>query len=76
MQKDASGDYLGSNSKTFPILAIEEPEVHSYPAMHSKLLKFLYENNKEKAKQIFITTHSQSITAAVAFIIINLINMS
>lgn len=66
MQKDASGDYLGSNSKTFPILAIEEPEAHLHPAMQYKLLKFLYENNKEKAKQIFITTHSPSITAAVA----------
>ena len=65
MQKDASGDYLGSNSKTFPILAIEEPEAHLHPAMQYKFLKFLYENNKEKAKQIFITTHSPNITAAV-----------
>jgi len=65
MQKDASGDYLGSNSKTFPILAIEEPEAHLHPSMQYKFLKFLYENNKEKAKQIFITTHSPSITAAV-----------
>ncbi len=65
MQKDASGDYLGSNSKTFPILAIEEPEAHLHPAMQYKFLKFLYNNQKEKAKQIFITTHSPSITAAV-----------
>lgn len=65
MQKDASGDYLGSNSKTFPILAIEEPEAHLHPAMQYKFLKFLYENNKEKAKQIFVTTHSPNITAAV-----------
>ena len=65
MQKDASGDYLGSNSKTFPILAIEEPEAHLHPAMQYKFLKFLYENKKEKAKQIFITTHSPNITAAV-----------
>jgi predicted ATP-dependent endonuclease of OLD family len=65
MQKDASGDYLGSNSKTFPILAIEEPEAHLHPAMQYKFLKFLYKNNKEKAKQIFITTHSPNITAAV-----------
>ncbi|MDD4110768.1 MAG: AAA family ATPase [Clostridia bacterium] len=65
MQKDASGDYLGSNSKTFPILVIEEPEAHLHPAMQYKFLKFLYENKKEKAKQIFITTHSPNITAAV-----------
>lgn len=65
MQKDASGDYLGSNSKTFPILAIEEPEAHLHPAMQYKFLKFLFDNSKDKAKQIFITTHSPSITAAV-----------
>jgi predicted ATP-dependent endonuclease of OLD family len=65
MQKDASGDYLGSNAKSFPILAIEEPEAHLHPAMQYKFLKFLKENNKNKAKQIFITSHSPSITSAV-----------
>jgi predicted ATP-dependent endonuclease of OLD family len=65
MQKDASGDYLGSNAKSFPLLAIEEPEAHLHPAMQYKFLKFLVENKKEKTKQIFITTHSPSITAAV-----------
>lgn len=65
MQKDASGDYLGSNAKSFPILAIEEPEAHLHPAMQYKFLKFLIENRKDKTKQIFITTHSTSITSAV-----------
>ena len=65
MQKDASGDYLGSNAKVFPVLAIEEPEAHLHPAMQYKFLKFLRENSKGKARQIFITTHSPSITAAV-----------
>ena len=65
MQKDASGEYLGSNSKVFPILAIEEPEAHLHPAMQYKFLKFLRENNHENARQIFITTHSPNITAAV-----------
>ncbi len=65
MQKDASGDYLGSNAKSFPILAIEEPEAHLHPAMQYKFLKFLIENKKDKTKQVFITTHSTSITAAV-----------
>lgn len=65
MQKDASGDYLGSNAKSFPLLAIEEPEAHLHPAMQYKFLKFLVENKKKKTKQIFITTHSPSITAAV-----------
>lgn len=65
MQKDASGDYLGSNAKSFPILAIEEPEAHLHPAMQYKFLKFLIANNKDKTKQVFITTHSPSITSAV-----------
>ncbi|NMO95816.1 ATP-dependent nuclease [Paenibacillus lemnae] len=65
MQKDASGDYLGSNAKTFPVLVIEEPEAHLHPAMQYKFLKFLRENGKSKARQIFITTHSPNITSAV-----------
>ncbi|MEQ7049902.1 AAA family ATPase [Paenibacillaceae sp. P-4] len=66
MQKDASGDYLGSNAKTFPVLIIEEPEAHLHPAMQYKFLKFLRENGKSKARQIFITTHSPNITSAVS----------
>lgn len=65
MQKDASGEYLGSNAKIFPVLAIEEPEAHLHPAMQYKFLKFLKENIRGKARQIFITTHSSNITAAV-----------
>lgn len=65
MQKDASGDYLGSNAKSFPVLVIEEPEAHLHPAMQYKFLKFLRENGKHKARQIFITTHSPNITSAV-----------
>ncbi|WP_245157064.1 ATP-dependent nuclease [Anaerovorax sp. IOR16] len=65
MQKNASGEYMGNNAKVFPILAIEEPEAHLHPNMQYKLLKFLNENSMHEVRQIFITTHSPSITAAV-----------
>lgn len=66
MQKDASGEYLGSNAKIFPILVIEEPEAHLHPAMQYKFLKFIRDNIKDKARQVFVTTHSPNITAAVS----------
>ena len=65
IQKNASGNYLGSNAKIFSILAIEEPEAHLHPNMQYKFLKFLKENQKEQVKQIFVTSHSPNITAAV-----------
>lgn len=65
MQKNASGEYMGNNAKTFSILAIEEPEAHLHPNMQYKFLKFLNENQETQVKQIFITSHSPNITAAV-----------
>ena len=65
MQKNDSGDYLGSNAKTFSILAIEEPEAHLHPNMQYKFLKFLNENQEGEVRQIFVTSHSPNITAAV-----------
>lgn len=65
MQKDASGEYLGSNAKVFSILAIEEPEAHLHPSMQYKFLQFLKENKHSNVNQIFITSHSPNITAAV-----------
>jgi predicted ATP-dependent endonuclease of OLD family len=65
MQKNASGEYLGGNAKIFPILAIEEPEAHLHPSMQYKFLKFLKEHHQEEVRQVFITTHSPNITAAV-----------
>lgn len=64
MQKDASGDYLGGNAKTFSILAIEEPEAHLHPNMQYKFLKFLNENQESEVRQVFVTSHSPNITAA------------
>lgn len=67
MQVNSDGNYLGSNAKVFPVLAIEEPEAHLHPAMQYKFLKFLKENkDKRKVRQIFVTTHSTQITSAVS----------
>lgn len=67
MQVNSDGNYMGSNSKVFPILAIEEPEAHLHPAMQYKFLKFLKQKKiQNKARQIFITTHSTHITSAVS----------
>jgi putative ATP-dependent endonuclease of OLD family len=67
MQMDCSS-YIGQeNAKVFPMLIIEEPEAHLHPSMQFKFLKFLRENiNKAKqVRQLFISTHSTHITAAV-----------
>lgn len=66
MQADSDGKYMGSNAKVFPMLVIEEPEAHLHPTMQDKFIKFLNKNIKQnKVKQVFITTHSTFITAAV-----------
>ena len=58
---------LGENAKAFPMLLIEEPEAHLHPALQYNFLKFLKEeiDNQQISRQIFITTHSTHITAAV-----------
>ncbi len=68
MQISSDGNYLGSNAKVFPVLAIEEPEAHLHPSMQYKFLKFLRTNQgvKKKARQIFVSTHSTHITSAVS----------
>lgn len=65
MQADANEAYLGSNSKIFPMLVIEEPEAHLHPSMQDKFLKFLKTNiNNDTVRQIFITSHSTHVTSA------------
>lgn len=66
MQVDINGEYLGSNAKVFPVLVIEEPEAHLHPSLQYKLLKFLHSKNTQNARQIFISSHSTNITAAVS----------
>lgn len=62
-----TSSFLGENAKIFPMLLIEEPEAHLHPPMQYKFLKFLDEriNDIGKSRQIFISTHSTHITAAV-----------
>lgn len=64
IQKDAMGEYYGSNAKLFSVLAIEEPEAHLHPSLQYRFLKFLNDNMKSNVRQIFISTHSPNITAA------------
>ncbi len=65
MQADSDERYLGSNSKIFPMLVIEEPEAHLHPSMQDKFLKFLKTNiSNDTVRQIFITSHSTHVTSA------------
>jgi predicted ATP-dependent endonuclease of OLD family len=64
IQKDAMGEYYGSNAKLFSILTIEEPEAHLHPSLQYRFLNFLNDNMKSNVRQIFISTHSPNIIAA------------
>src|SRR5699024_2708682 len=65
MQKDRDRSYLGENASVFSVLAIEEPEAHLHPNMQYRFLKYLSEEQQREVNQIFITTHSPNITAAI-----------
>lgn len=67
MQSTTNMDYMGeANVKTFPILALEEPEAHLHPELQYQFLEFLRNNLKEEhVRQVFITTHSSSLAAKV-----------
>ena len=53
MQADSDGNFLGSNAKVFPILAIEEPEAHLHPTMQNEFIKFLKITLEKKGKADF-----------------------
>jgi putative ATP-dependent endonuclease of OLD family len=54
------------NAVVFPMLFLEEPEVHLHPALQFKLLEFIQDRitKEEGSKQVFATTHSTHITSA------------
>ncbi|WP_427340453.1 AAA family ATPase [Caloranaerobacter sp. DY30410] len=68
MQMYSTEEYINEDDrKIYPMLVIEEPEAHLHPSMQFKFLKFLKKKleEREKVRQVFITTHSTHITSAV-----------
>jgi len=66
IQADTDVRHMGENAVVFPILIIEEPEAHLHPSLQYKFLKFLKTHQSNKVRQIFVTSHSSQIAAAVS----------
>lgn len=67
MQSNKEISYMGvTNAKAFSVLSIEEPEAHLHPELQYQFLEFLRKNISDgKVKQVFMTSHSPSLTAKV-----------
>lgn len=65
IQADTDIRRMGENAVVYPILIIEEPEAHLHPSMQYKFLSFLRNHQTNKVRQIFVSTHSTQIAAAV-----------
>src|SRR5574344_1273645 len=67
MQSNKETTYMGvTNAKAFSVLSIEEPEAHLHPELQYQFLDFLRRNIADnKVKQVFMTSHSPSLTAKV-----------
>lgn len=67
MQSNKEITYMGiTNAKAFSVLSIEEPEAHLHPELQYQFLDFLRRNiYDKKVKQVFMTSHSPSLTAKV-----------
>ena len=66
IQADTDIRRMGENAVIYPILIIEEPEAHLHPSMQYKFLSFLKNHQTNKVRQIFVSTHSTQIAAAVS----------
>lgn len=66
IQADTDIKHNGVNAVVFPILIIEEPEAHLHPSLQYKFLKFLKTHQSSKVRQIFVSSHSSHIAAAVS----------
>ena len=68
MQANADSGYYRQNARVYSVLAVEEPEAHLHPSLQFKFLKYLKDKQVQtkKVRQLFVTSHSTQITAAVS----------